>query len=59
MWLTLFIIHLVILIFILIILYWMLRKKMHKVERKELKSPFMIKLDKIKKRLEKLKYSEE
>lgn len=57
MWLTLLIIHLVIFIFILIIFYWIYKRKMLSVEREEPKSLFIIKLDKIKERLEKLRYN--
>ena len=54
MWLILLIFHLVIFIFILIIFYWICKKKTRIVEKEEPKSPFTIKLYKIKKRLEKI-----
>ena len=52
MWLILLRIHLVVLIFILIMFYWISKRKLRRAKREELKSPFMIKLGKIKERLE-------
>ena len=58
MWLFLLVLHLVILIFIFILFYFILKKKNKIVNVEEPKSPFEIKLEKIKKRLKKLKYNE-
>lgn len=55
MWLTLLITNLVIFIIILIIFYWICKKKTKIVEIEEPKTPFTIKLDKIKKRLGKIR----
>ena len=54
MWLTLTIVHLIIFIILLIIFYWIYKKKKRKVDIEETKTPFTIKLDKIKKRLKKI-----
>lgn len=54
MWLALIIVHLIIFISILIILYWICKKKTKIVEMEEPKNQFTIKLEKIKKRLKKI-----
>ncbi len=57
MWLTLLIIHLVIMIFILIMFYYIYKRRIPRAEREEPERLFMIKLNKIKERLEKLRYN--
>jgi len=54
MWLALIIVHLIIFISILSIFYWICKKKTKLVEIEEPKTPFTIKLEKIKKRLKKI-----
>ena len=58
MWLTLLILHLILLILIFITIYLICKRKPKEVESDEPKSHFTLKLNKIKKRLEKLKNNE-
>ena len=55
MWLTLLIIHLVIVILILVMFYWIYKRKTKVVRIEKPKSPFTIKLNKIKNRLESIR----